>query len=385
MANFNSLEELLNTTDGMAILRNNVKQDEGVDTVVGVDWFKFNDVVASTIYVSGNSWIGFGVSTEHLLVCRRNAAMFYLYRQEGYIGSIRFLKLRWKGYSYNNSTSATYALDYEVFLLDTGDIYLNLIDVPNSSSYMGTSQLVCGANTYPYTVVLNTPVEYTFESQEATGSTWLVVSGRPTVYTEHVAEGTAIYYITGMDAIGIVNSGIFWNEDVPEDTTLTVSVSLDGEIFEVVENGDPIADTGTDVTELWIKVEMATEDIYVTPSFSQLRIWFQDEHDKYVLVLHMGPNQRFLSAAGDISVAYDASVGNLAGLGGPVDSFDISFTPEDLIAKPHQNLQHHIEIANISAIGTNIRVYHSFYDGGDEHIEVANISAVAALIHIDDI
>lgn len=385
MAKFNTLEELLNTTDGMAVLRNNVKQDDGTDTIVGVDWFKFNNVVTTTLYSSGNSWMGFGASAEHLKVCRRDAAMFYLYRQEGTIGSTRFLKVRWEGYSAFSQTGASYVLKYEVFLFDTGHIYLNLLAVPSQSGYLGTNQLVCGTNTYSYTVTLGTPIEYTFYAQDGNGSTWAVAQERPTIAMEHVTEGAAIYDITGMDAIGIVNSGIFWNEDVPEDTTLTVSVSLDGEIFEVVENGDPIAETGTDVTELWIKVEMATEDIYVTPSFSQLRIWFQDEHDKYVLVLHMGPNQRFLSAAGDISVAYDASVGNLAGLGGPVDSFDISFTPEDLIAKPHQNLQHHIEIANISAIGTNIRVYHSFYDGGDEHIEVANISAVAALIHIDDI
>lgn len=384
MANFNSLEELLNTTAGMTVLRNNVKQDDGVDTVVGVDWFKFNDNVASTIYVSGNSWIGFGISAAQLRVCDRNGAMYYLYRQEGTIGHIRFLKLRWKGYSYYNSISSTYGLEYEVFLFNTGDIYLNLIDVPNSASYMGTSQLVCGANTYPYTVALNTPVEYTFESQDVTGSTWQIVSGRPVLQLRYASEGIAMYYVTGMDAIDVAGSGIFWVEDVPEDTTLTVFVSLDGEDFTIVDNAGPIVEPGADVTGLWIKIKMETENIYVTPSFSQLRLWFIDVNDEHVLILYMNSRDRFCSAVGDISLAYDASIGNLSGVGGPVDDFSLTFTPEDLIAKPHQHIRELIEV-NLIANGGLLRVYHSFYKSDDEHIDVSNISAIGVLTDIDDI
>ena len=98
MANFSSLTLLLNTTEGMTVLRNNVAQDDGVDTIVGVDWFKFNNITASNIYASGNSFIGFGANAEHLKVCRRDTKMFYLYRQEGTIGNTKFLKIRWEGY-----------------------------------------------------------------------------------------------------------------------------------------------------------------------------------------------------------------------------------------------------------------------------------------------
>ena len=129
MANFASLDSLLNTTAGMDVLRNNVKQDDGTDTITGVSWFKFNNVVAASLYASGNSWIGFGATLEQLKVWRRDTAMFYLYRQEGTIGSTKFLKIRWEGYSHYSTTDVSDALKYEVFLFDDVGLYLNIVSV----------------------------------------------------------------------------------------------------------------------------------------------------------------------------------------------------------------------------------------------------------------
>ena len=64
MLDYGTIEDILKSTDNMEILRNNSLQDDGTDVVTGVDWFQYNGVVASTIYVSGNSWIGFGANTE---------------------------------------------------------------------------------------------------------------------------------------------------------------------------------------------------------------------------------------------------------------------------------------------------------------------------------
>ena len=99
--NYNSVEEILSAeTANMTVIRDNSKNDDGTDTVTGVSWFNFKGKVASTIYVSGNSWLGFGASSEHLKVNRRDGAMYYLYREEGTLyNHYRFLKIRFSGYT----------------------------------------------------------------------------------------------------------------------------------------------------------------------------------------------------------------------------------------------------------------------------------------------
>ena len=62
------------------------------------------------------------------------------------------------------------------------------------------------------------------------------------------------------------------------------------------------------------------------------------------IVLTLGNLTRFNNVAGDLTVAYDASKGNLAGAGGAVSSFSSVFTPDELLMKPNQNDIEHISI-----------------------------------------
>jgi hypothetical protein len=103
------------------------------------------------------------------------------------------------------------------------------------------------------------------------------------------------------------------------------------------------------------------------------------------ILLEMVGLKRFPSVVGNLTVAYDAAVGNLAGTGGPVESFSLSFAPEGLIAKPHQNDQEHIEISDITATGNLIPICYTDVQNGGEHLEITNITAVGTLTHIDDI
>lgn len=155
--NYNSVQEILNAgTTNMTCLRNNSKQDDGTDTITGVSWFTYNGTVASTIYASGNSFIGFGTSSEHLRVNRRDGALYYLYREEGTLyGYFKFLKIRWQGYSQYNQTSSSYRVTYDVILWDTGDISLHMINVPTSNN-TGTYSLTAGS-TYSYNVSATKP------------------------------------------------------------------------------------------------------------------------------------------------------------------------------------------------------------------------------------
>ena len=140
MANYNSVEEIVAGVANATQLRTNSKQDDGVDTITGVDWFSYAGVACTSLYASGNSWIGLGRSQEDLKVNRRDATMWNLWREEGTIGAVRFLRIRWSGYTAYNSTSTSALLTYDVILFDTGDIQLYVVDVP-TSNYSGTFTL----------------------------------------------------------------------------------------------------------------------------------------------------------------------------------------------------------------------------------------------------
>lgn len=148
MANTISFDSLLNTTAGMTAIVNNVKHDDDVVSVTGVDWFTYAGKTASTIYVSGNNFIGFGQNAEQLKIWYRNGAIYYVYRQEGTLASgKRFLKIRVEGYVYYSSTSSAYALKYEVFLIEGQTLFINVVQIPIGSSYTGTSSITDGKTT----------------------------------------------------------------------------------------------------------------------------------------------------------------------------------------------------------------------------------------------
>lgn len=148
MADTVSFDSLLNTTTGMTAVVNNTKHDDDVVSVTGVDWFTYAGKTTSTIYVSGNSFIGFGQNAEQLKICRRDGAIYYVYRQEGTLASgKRFLKIRVEGYTDYASVSASYAIKYEVFLIEGQTLFINVIQRPTNSSYTGTSSITDGKTT----------------------------------------------------------------------------------------------------------------------------------------------------------------------------------------------------------------------------------------------
>lgn len=61
MADTVSFDSLLDTTAGMTAVVNNKKHDDDVVSVTGVDWFTYAGKTASTIYVSGNNFIGYAM------------------------------------------------------------------------------------------------------------------------------------------------------------------------------------------------------------------------------------------------------------------------------------------------------------------------------------
>jgi hypothetical protein len=128
---------------------------------------------------------------------------------------------------------------------------------------------------------------------------------------------------------------------------------------------------------------MSTTDTATTPTLSDLAISLQSTADLNSIVLEMQPLERFESAAGDITVAYDGS-GTLQGTGGSVSAFEQSFAPTDLIPKPDQNDQEHIAITSVTASGTLTKIYYT-NTKAEEHISITGITAVGVLTNINDI
>ena len=154
MAVYDSVTAMMNTTENMEHLVINTRHDDDVMQFAGVDWFSFNGTPISNIFVSGNSFIGLGTNAEHLLVCRRDAAMYDFYREEGSLfGVYRFLKIRWEGYAQYNNTSEDVRLVYEWFFFETGDMFLNIIKAPNAAGYLGSNRINGSMNT-DFTVVV---------------------------------------------------------------------------------------------------------------------------------------------------------------------------------------------------------------------------------------
>ena len=200
----------------------------------------------------------------------------------------------------------------------------------------------------------------------------------------YATSGNATYSISGIT--GTVNTAsISWTESKPTGTTLTVSVSTDGTNYSAVANGGTLLAAGTVLgnATIYVKVEMATTDTATTPTLSNLSISLQSEEDRHSIVLEMQPLQRFESAAGDITVAYDGS-GTLQGAGGPVAAFTQSFAPTDLIPKPDQNDQEHIAITSVTANGTLTAIQYVSAKA-EEHISITGITAVGVLTNINDI
>lgn len=388
MANYSSLNSAIAAgTANMTVLRNNVKNDDGTSTYnIDIDWFYFNGVQVTKLYSSGNSWMGFGASSEQLKVNRIDAAVYYEYVETGTISGKKFLKFTWKGYSRYNQTSASYQQCWDVFLFDTGQIYLNFWQVPTSYA-TGTNSLVCGSQTVAYAVTAGTPCEYTFTPENvAEGKTWSVISGQP-VFSEYVPSGSAEYAINAIRALSDISSAtLSWVTDSPDDTSVSVFAKLDSGAYSPVTNGlqlPVVWPSDLSNSTLYIKVQMETSITSVSPVMSEmiLEVFDTGSSMNLLLLFTSGTVGSFRNTVGNITLTYDGA-GGLNGDGGPVEDFEETFTPIGLVPKPNQNDAEHIELS-LTAVGTLTRIYYT--DAQDrEHISLS-VSASGVLTHVDDL
>ena len=227
--NYTSVQEILDAgITNATVIRNNSRNDDGTDTLTGVSWFTFNNTVASSIYVSGNTWFGFGANSEHLKVNRRDAASWYVYREEGTLWNhYQFLRIRWSGYSYYSQTSSSYLLTYDVILWDTGDISLHMVNIP-TSNYDGTFNLVA-STTVSYTKPTASSLDVTFYSQDSGNTVYTatntLISLEPPYNKRYLLRENGVLYTVSNDELVEVQV-----------STLTAQVFMDYGVTNVPSN-----------------------------------------------------------------------------------------------------------------------------------------------------
>lgn len=258
MADTVSFDSLLNTTTGMTAIVNNKKHDDDVVSVTGVDWFTYAGKTASTIYVSGNNFIGFGQNAEQLKIWRRDGAVYYIYRQEGTLTSgKRFLKIRVEGYVYYSSTSSSYALKYEVFLIEGQTLFINVVQRPTSSSYTGTSSITDGKTTTNLTLSVSSAVPVSILVKNAGVS-------QQVSYEKFVDK-----YVTGITVSKMPDKTTYYQGELFDATGLVVSQTYTDGTSEAITTGFEVSgfdssSAGTKVITVTVSGKTATFEISVS-------------------------------------------------------------------------------------------------------------------------
>ena len=161
----------------------NVRLDRGrmlklVIPTENFDGFQYKGKPASTLYVSGNSWIGFGENSEHLKIVRRDTDLMTLRREEGTIwGTYKFLRIRWEGYSVHGNRIEATRMIWDAILFDTGEICVSFDTIPTNSSYLADSSLVTGDGTIAFTALTGKIIS--FKPKDESGNSFEYMDHAP--------------------------------------------------------------------------------------------------------------------------------------------------------------------------------------------------------------
>lgn len=265
MADTFEFKNLVGTVKGMTAILDNIECDDDSIEVPGVDWFTYAGNPATTIYVNGNNYVGFGVDDEQLKICNDDGEIYYVYRQDGTLNTgEKFLKIRVEGFTdydseYQDDRST---LKYELFILDNQTIKLLLLQLPSDSNRLGTSSISDGTNTADLPITSETKAPFLIEvknagvSQEVTGTainfTKIEVTKLPNkteYYQKEPFDSTGIV-VTGTSDIGNfeINGYALSGFDNNSAGTKTITVSYDTLTTTFDVNVSDIAITGIDYT-----------------------------------------------------------------------------------------------------------------------------------------
>ena len=180
-ADFTWLEPYFNTTSGMTTRLSSGTDDAYYTFSSGLDKFYFNGRQVTTYDVTTNQSISFtnGGTKDRvdldLNIYRADGKAFYIYTQTVTSTPIAFHKMRWEGYTYFSSTSSSYRLIYELFLLNNGDMILYIIQSPTTDNSYSNS-LICNGTTKTLSLSLSGTTQQwvSFYPNDSEGKSWTI-------------------------------------------------------------------------------------------------------------------------------------------------------------------------------------------------------------------
>ena len=169
------------------------------------------------------------------------------------------------------------------------------------------------------------------------GATWEVKG--------YSTEQPATFITSPIDLSTLPNNPrIRWTSEEPASTVITVECAVTNDntntpaTWTQIENGELLSIPQTNGYFLWLKYTLQTTDTTVTPTLQ--RVWLEEASaPQNKILITMDWWGKFNNVEDKIKVLYDASKGSLMGAGGAVESFEIEFTPQDLIQTPNPNAE----------------------------------------------
>lgn len=113
--------------------------------------FMYNSSKVRIIYTSGNTWVGFGSSSEHITINRKDTSANSIYYKHEIENGTKSFRIRFEGNSYYGSWGSN-DLIWEISIYETGVFTLIIEKMPNNgtnsfvNSGIGTQSLSIEAN-----------------------------------------------------------------------------------------------------------------------------------------------------------------------------------------------------------------------------------------------
>lgn len=133
--------------------------------------FIYNGSSVRQLYSSGNTWVGFGASSEHLTINRRDTSYNSLFYAKEVEYGVNLFRIRFEGNSSYSSWGSN-NLIWEVSVFETGVIRLVVEKTPNNAS---SSFVNPGVGTQ--TLTLASGKSYIFTPSDVSGKNYIIQEG----------------------------------------------------------------------------------------------------------------------------------------------------------------------------------------------------------------
>ncbi|MCM8710839.1 hypothetical protein M2651_07335 [Clostridium sp. SYSU_GA19001] len=148
------------------------RNDDSTVTLPDIGFnFNYNGSAIRQLYTSGNTWVGFGASSEHLCINRRDASYNNLYYDSEVEYSTKLFRIRFEGNSSYSSWGSN-DLIWELSIFETGVIRLVVEKIPNN----GTNSFV-NPNVGTQSLALGAGKSYIFTPADLSGKNYTVQEG----------------------------------------------------------------------------------------------------------------------------------------------------------------------------------------------------------------